>query len=43
MIWYYKKKKSGNTVVVKPSEKTPLSILKIAELIAEAGFPPGVG
>jgi aldehyde dehydrogenase (NAD+) len=33
---------AGNTIVVKTSEKTPLSALKIASLIKEAGFPPGV-
>ncbi|KAI9246350.1 aldehyde dehydrogenase domain-containing protein [Sporodiniella umbellata] len=33
---------TGNTVVVKTSEITPLSALKIASLIVEAGFPPGV-
>lgn len=33
---------TGNTVVVKVSEFTPLSALKIAGLIKEAGFPPGV-
>ena len=32
----------GNTVVLKPAEQTPLSILKFAELIPQAGFPPGV-
>lgn len=32
----------GNTVVLKPSELTPLSILYFANLIKEAGFPPGV-
>lgn len=32
----------GNTVVLKPAEQTPLSILYFANLIAEAGFPPGV-
>lgn len=32
----------GNTVVLKPSEKAPLSSLKLATLIKEAGFPPGV-
>jgi betaine-aldehyde dehydrogenase len=33
---------SGNCVVLKPAEITPLSSLKIAELMAEAGMPPGV-
>jgi len=32
----------GNTVVLKTSEKTPLSALHVAKLIKEAGFPPGV-
>ena len=32
----------GNTIVLKPAEQTPISILKLAELIPEAGFPPGV-
>ncbi|OGM41666.1 hypothetical protein ABOM_009952 [Aspergillus bombycis] len=32
----------GNTVVLKPSELTPLSILYFANLIRKAGFPPGV-
>lgn len=32
----------GNTVVLKPAEQTPLSILFAAKLIKEAGFPPGV-
>ncbi|SCB18587.1 aldehyde dehydrogenase family protein [Cupriavidus alkaliphilus] len=33
---------AGNTVVIKPSELTPLSSLRIAELMAEVGFPDGV-
>lgn len=33
---------TGNTVVLKPAEETSLSTLRLAELIAEAGFPPGV-
>ncbi|KAI9488521.1 aldehyde dehydrogenase domain-containing protein [Zychaea mexicana] len=33
---------TGNVVVLKTSELTPLSALKLAELIKEAGFPPGV-
>ncbi|KIK69171.1 hypothetical protein GYMLUDRAFT_35240 [Collybiopsis luxurians FD-317 M1] len=33
---------TGNVVVLKPSEITPLTALKFAELIVEAGFPPGV-
>ncbi|KAJ5612226.1 hypothetical protein N7510_005420 [Penicillium lagena] len=32
----------GNTVVLKPAEQTPLSALILAQLIKEAGFPPGV-
>ncbi|KAL1861887.1 mitochondrial aldehyde dehydrogenase [Paecilomyces lecythidis] len=32
----------GNTVVIKAAEQTPLSILVLGTLIAEAGFPPGV-
>jgi (Z)-2-((N-methylformamido)methylene)-5-hydroxybutyrolactone dehydrogenase len=31
----------GNTMVVKPSIVAPLSILRFAEIIEEAGFPPG--
>ncbi len=33
---------SGNSVVLKPSEKSPLSALRLAELAVEAGLPPGV-
>lgn len=33
---------AGNTIVLKPAEITPLSTLKIAELMAEAGLPEGV-
>ncbi len=33
---------AGCTVVVKPSEETPLSALALAELAQRAGFPPGV-
>jgi aldehyde dehydrogenase (NAD+) len=33
---------TGNTVVLKSSEKAPLGAAKFAELIHEAGFPPGV-
>lgn len=33
---------TGNTFVVKPSPRDPISQIKLAELIDEAGFPPGV-
>jgi len=33
---------TGNTVVLKPAEQTPLTALRLAELIAEAGIPDGV-
>lgn len=33
---------AGNTVVIKPAEQTSLTALKMAELCAEAGLPPGV-
>ena len=32
----------GNTVVLKPAEQTPLTALRIGELLLEAGFPEGV-
>ncbi|MEO1202068.1 MAG: aldehyde dehydrogenase family protein [Pseudomonadota bacterium] len=32
----------GNTVVLKPAETTPLTALKLAEVVADAGLPPGV-
>ncbi|WP_334135321.1 aldehyde dehydrogenase [Tepidimonas sp.] len=32
----------GNSVVLKPSEKSPLSALRLAELALQAGLPPGV-
>ena len=33
---------AGNTVVLKPAELTPLSTLKVVELMHEVGFPAGV-
>ena len=33
---------SGNCIVLKPAEQTPLTALYIAQLAKEAGFPPGV-
>lgn len=33
---------AGNTIVMKPSELTPLSALRIGELMNEVGFPAGV-
>jgi aldehyde dehydrogenase (NAD+) len=32
----------GNTVVLKPAETTPLTAMKLAEVIRDAGIPPGV-
>ncbi len=32
----------GNTIIVKPSEKTPLTLQKTVDLFEQAGFPPGV-
>jgi phenylacetaldehyde dehydrogenase len=33
---------AGNTVVLKPAEQTPLSALRLMQVMAEVGFPPGV-
>ncbi|MGA3234951.1 MAG: aldehyde dehydrogenase family protein [Bryobacteraceae bacterium] len=33
---------TGNTIVLKPAEQTPLTALRVGELIVEAGFPAGV-
>jgi len=33
---------AGNTVVMKPAELTPLTTLRVAQLIAKVGIPPGV-
>jgi acyl-CoA reductase-like NAD-dependent aldehyde dehydrogenase len=33
---------AGNSLVLKPSEKSPLTAIKVAELGVEAGIPPGV-
>ncbi len=32
----------GNTVVLKPASTTPLTAIRLAEILAEAGLPPGV-
>lgn len=32
----------GNTFVLKPSEKVPLSAMRLAELLSDIGLPPGV-
>ncbi|WP_029044528.1 aldehyde dehydrogenase [Cupriavidus sp. amp6] len=33
---------AGNSVILKPAEQSPLTALRLAELAAEAGIPPGV-
>ncbi|XP_015112061.1 aldehyde dehydrogenase, mitochondrial [Diachasma alloeum] len=33
---------TGNTIILKPAEQTPLTALYLAQLAKEAGFPPGV-
>jgi len=33
---------TGNCIIVKPSPRDPISQIKIAEMVDEAGFPPGV-
>jgi acyl-CoA reductase-like NAD-dependent aldehyde dehydrogenase len=33
---------TGNSVVLKPAEQSPLTALRLAELAVEAGIPPGV-
>jgi acyl-CoA reductase-like NAD-dependent aldehyde dehydrogenase len=33
---------TGNTCILKPAEQTPLTSIRLGELILEAGFPPGV-
>ena len=33
---------TGNSVVLKPSEKSPLTAIRVAQLAMEAGLPPGV-
>ncbi|KAI0035661.1 NAD-aldehyde dehydrogenase [Vararia minispora EC-137] len=45
MMWAWKVAPAlavGCTIVMKPSEITPLTALKLSELVVEAGFPPGV-
>ena len=32
----------GNTIIIKPAEQTPLSVLRLGELAVEAGIPAGV-
>ncbi|KAG2504210.1 hypothetical protein JM18_009236 [Phytophthora kernoviae] len=41
-LCYTKAEPVGNTIVLKPAEQTPLSALRVGELIVEAGFPKGV-
>ncbi len=33
---------TGNTVIVKPSERTPMTMQRVMDLVEEAGFPKGV-
>jgi phenylacetaldehyde dehydrogenase len=33
---------AGNTIVIKPAEQTPLAALRLADIVTEVGFPPGV-
>lgn len=33
---------AGNSIILKPSEKTPLTAIRLAELVQEAGVPEGV-
>jgi malonate-semialdehyde dehydrogenase (acetylating)/methylmalonate-semialdehyde dehydrogenase len=33
---------TGNTIKIKPSSEVPFSQMRLAELVEEAGFPPGV-
>jgi acyl-CoA reductase-like NAD-dependent aldehyde dehydrogenase len=33
---------TGNVIVMKPAEQTPLTCLRVGELMMEAGFPDGV-
>ena len=33
---------AGNTCLLKPAEETPLTALRLGEILLEAGFPPGV-
>ena len=33
---------TGNTVIIKPSERTPMTMQRVMDLIQEAGFPAGV-
>ncbi|KIK56531.1 hypothetical protein GYMLUDRAFT_247783 [Collybiopsis luxurians FD-317 M1] len=39
---YFKALAAGSTIVLKPSEMTPLSALRVCMMVEEAGFPPGV-
>ncbi|AQZ11797.1 ALD2 (YMR170C) [Zygosaccharomyces parabailii] len=42
MSWKWTAIATGNTAVFKSAHQTPLSILVFAQLVVEAGFPPGV-
>ncbi|MDF1666005.1 MAG: aldehyde dehydrogenase family protein [Planctomycetota bacterium] len=33
---------TGNTIILKPAEQTPLTAIRLGEIVCEAGFPDGV-
>ncbi|MCU0486025.1 MAG: CoA-acylating methylmalonate-semialdehyde dehydrogenase [Anaerolineales bacterium] len=42
-FWYFPYAlATGNTVIIKPSERTPLTLVKVFQLLEQVGLPPGV-